>query len=162
VDVGCWAASSDVAKASANVGRHDAKEMFFLTSWDDVNAMFVLLMHLCRHVDELEEVAAADVARSEKLEECVAWLGDSEVEGECRDASRLRLEVAKSISAASSGVALVRNPRWRDRDKRAQVYKHNRGCKMLVLPPAMQLCPQLAHATVREKSKAFTSGAKAR
>jgi hypothetical protein len=40
--------------------------MLFLTSWDDVNAMFVLLMHLRRHVDELEEVAAADVARSEK------------------------------------------------------------------------------------------------
>jgi len=53
--------------------------MLFLASWDDVNAMFVLLMHLCRHVDELEEAAAADVARSEKLEECVAWLGDSEV-----------------------------------------------------------------------------------
>ena len=106
MDVGCWAASSDVAKASANVGRHDAKEMLFLTSWGDVNAMFVLLMHLCRHVDELEEVAAADVARGEDPQECIAWLGDSEVGRECRDTSRLRLEVARSFFLLRSSALL--------------------------------------------------------
>jgi len=45
VGVGCCAASSDVAKASANVGGQDAKKMLFLTSGDGVTAMFVLLMH---------------------------------------------------------------------------------------------------------------------
>jgi len=119
-------------------------------------------MHLCRHVVELKKWLTGTLPEVKSPKSALRGgpLARFGANAGTRLGSDLRSREA--FSAASSGVALVRNPRCRDRDKRAQIYKHNSGCKMLALPPAMQLCPQLAHVTVREKSKAFTSVAKAR
>jgi hypothetical protein len=60
-------------------------------------------MRLCRHVDELEEAVAADVARSEKPWERVAWLGDQR--GRAR-MPRTRLGAAARQKHSSAVVTL--------------------------------------------------------